>query len=81
LDEAVRIFEEASGKKFEVVHEDLESLQVAIENAPPQAKFVPRLKQILISHNSVGYIEHPDNAKYPFVKVTSLKDYAHSLYA
>jgi hypothetical protein len=81
LDEAVRIFEEASGTKFEVVHEDLAHLKAAFESAPPHAKFVPALKQIIISHNSAAYFEHPDNARYPSVKTTSLKAFAHSLYA
>lgn len=80
LKDAVKIFEEESGKKFELVHEKLEDLKAFFEGSDPDfvKKFVAYLKYL----EGTGRLsfEGNDATKYPHIKPMSVRDYAKAVY-
>jgi len=78
--EAIKAFEEVSGKKFEVTYKDAAALQRDLETAAPNVKYIPILQLFTLNKNEAANFEHTDNARYPNVKPVTIKEYAAKMY-
>jgi len=76
--EAIKIFEEVSGKKFQVTKKTLSDCKKELAGG---FSFVPHLLELVLtcSKRTTNFEGLTDNNKYP-VKITSLKEWAKSLY-
>jgi len=75
--EAIKIFEEASGKKMEVKNKTLAQCREELKSG---FNFFTHLHELIITaQDAVNFEGKTDNSKFP-VKTTSLKEWADSLY-
>jgi len=76
--EAIRYFEEASGKKMVVKDRTLNDCKEELKKG---FNFFTLLEEFVITEqNAVNFEGKNDNSKFPSVKPTSVKEYANSLY-
>jgi len=76
--EAIKIFEEVSGKKFEVTHKSTDQIAKDM-NDNPAAYQIKFQYYTLTNQPACNFTDYNDSSRYN-VKVTSLKEYAQQLY-
>jgi len=76
--EAIKIFEEASGKKMQVKNRTLDDCKEELKRG---FNFFTLLHILVITvQNAVNFEGRNDNSKFPAIKPTSVREYAKSLY-